>query len=444
MRTSTLVRVLMAGGIVATTLGASKYHAASVADPPYDFTASTAFVPALVFSAFLLLAAYAMGLPDSAPTRRRAIKLGLAVPATAAIGISLVQLAAGVSLLPRFVVFTSCLVLAPFLVLCARIGSDVASVSRRGERVLVIGDVADVSPVALDLETRPELPATLVGIMTLDEARPTRAGQPVLDAVAASQVTLIVLDTAAQNVPGVVRQVARLHRDGVRVRTLLDFYEEWLGKLPVTELERTSLFFDIAELHGRGYGNLKRMVDVAGAFVLAAFALAVAPFVVAANRVGNRGPLLFRQTRVGKDGVEFQILKFRSMIPDGGGARWTAVDDSRITGVGRFLRASHIDEFPQAWNVLRGDLSLVGPRPEQPRYVDELAGKLPFYSLRHVVRPGLSGWAQVKYGYAGDTADALEKLQYEFFYLRHQSLALDARIAVRTLRSIAGGSGTGR
>ena len=105
---------------------------------------------------------------------------------------------------------------------------------------------------------------------------------------------------------------------------------------------------------------------------------------------------------------------------------------------------SHLDELPQAWSVLRGDLSLVGPRPEQPHYVDELTGKLPFYSMRHLVRPGLTGWAQVKYGYAGDHVDALEKLQYEFFYLRHQSIALDVRIIVRTVRTMLGGDGSGR
>jgi lipopolysaccharide/colanic/teichoic acid biosynthesis glycosyltransferase len=155
--------------------------------------------------------------------------------------------------------------------------------------------------------------------------------------------------------------------------------------------------------------------------------------------------LLFRQVRVGKEGVPFTILKFRTMRSDAtDDGTWTAPDDHRITPFGRFLRRSHVDELPQAWNILRGELSIVGPRPEQPRYVEELTDKLPFYSLRHLVRPGLTGWAQVKYGYAGDHQDALEKLQYEFFYLRHQGLALDARVLLRTLRSMTGGSGSGR
>jgi lipopolysaccharide/colanic/teichoic acid biosynthesis glycosyltransferase len=154
--------------------------------------------------------------------------------------------------------------------------------------------------------------------------------------------------------------------------------------------------------------------------------------------------LFYRQTRVGKGGEQFEILKFRTMtagVGDSAPTEWTREDDPRITPFGRLLRRSHLDELPQVVNILRGDLAVVGPRPEQPRYVAELVEKLPFYDLRHLVRPGLTGWAQVKYGYAGDEADAMEKLQYEFYYLRRQSLRLDARIMGRTIRSVLGGEG---
>jgi lipopolysaccharide/colanic/teichoic acid biosynthesis glycosyltransferase len=131
------------------------------------------------------------------------------------------------------------------------------------------------------------------------------------------------------------------------------------------------------------------------------------------------------------------------MRPEGGGLvnEWTGEDDPRITPFGRLLRRTHVDELPQLWNIVRGDLSVVGPRPEQPHYVEELIQKIPFYDLRHRVRPGLTGWAQVKFGYAGSERDALEKLQYEFFYLRHQSLTLDLRIMGRTLRTMVRGRG---
>jgi lipopolysaccharide/colanic/teichoic acid biosynthesis glycosyltransferase len=238
-----------------------------------------------------------------------------------------------------------------------------------------------------------------------------------------------------------VAQAAELHEAGVRVRTLSLFYEQWLGKLPLSELERVSLLFDIGELHRARYGRMKRIIDVLSALAGLAVLIVAVPFVSAGNRLGNRGPLLYRQPRVGRGGREFEILKFRTMRPDHGGSDWTSARDPRITPFGAWLRRTHLDELPQVVNILRGDLSVVGPRPEQPRYVEELTGKIPFYRLRHLVRPGLTGWAQVKYPYGANDLDAFEKLQYEFYYLRHQSLALDVRILGRTVRSVIGRGG---
>ncbi|HJV09229.1 MAG TPA: sugar transferase, partial [Acidimicrobiales bacterium] len=192
------------------------------------------------------------------------------------------------------------------------------------------------------------------------------------------------------------------------------------------------------------YGRIKRILDALGAAAGVLVLALVTPAVWVGNKLGNRGPLLYRQTRVGKGGKEFEILKFRTMTPGGAGAgagQWTSADDPRITPFGAWLRRSHLDELPQVVNILRGDLSVVGPRPEQPRYVEELESKIPFYGLRHLVRPGLTGWAQVKYPYGASEGDAFEKLQYEFYYLRHQGLALDLRITGRTLRSVLGREG---
>jgi lipopolysaccharide/colanic/teichoic acid biosynthesis glycosyltransferase len=229
----------------------------------------------------------------------------------------------------------------------------------------------------------------------------------------------------------------------MRVRTLSMFYEEWLGMLPVSELEQVSLMFDIGEVHRGRYGRFKRVTDlVLGLLALPLLVVAV-PFVLVGDLVANRGSLFYSQPRVGKNGEPFRIYKFRTMraAPEGASTEWTARDDPRITSFGRLLRVSHLDELPQVVNIIKGDLSVVGPRPEQPHYVEELREKLPFYDLRHLVRPGLTGWAQVKYGYAGDESDAMEKLQYEFYYLRHQSLGLDTRIVGRTIRSVLGRAG---
>ncbi len=247
----------------------------------------------------------------------------------------------------------------------------------------------------------------------------------------------MVLDREAQADEHIVAQAALLHERGARVRTVSLFYEQWLGKIPLWELERVSLMFDIGEVHRDSYSRLKRLIDIALAAVCLPVLLVAIPCVAVANLLGNRGPLFFRQQRVGKSGKQFTIWKFRTMR-DAPGARtyWTSDDDPRITRVGRILRSTHADELPQLLNVLKGDLSMVGPRPEQPAYVAELVDKVPFYDLRHLVRPGMTGWRQVKFGYAGSEAEALEGLQFDFFYLRRQSLVFDLRIIGRTLRSV--------
>ena len=222
------------------------------------------------------------------------------------------------------------------------------------------------------------------------------------------------------------------------MRDLVAFYDEYIGKVPIRELEATSLFFDVRELHHTTYSRVSRMIDIGFGLLGALLLILVIPFVALGNMLGNRGPLFYSQERVGKGITVFKILKFRSMLPGGLTSQWTIRGDPRITRFGRILRLTHLDELPQVVNILRGDLSLVGPRPEQPSYVRDLMLNIPFYGTRHIVRPGLTGWAQVNYPYGADEIDAYEKLQYEFWYLRHQSVTLDFRIIARTVRHVLG------
>ena len=231
-----------------------------------------------------------------------------------------------------------------------------------------------------------------------------------------------------------VSQAAELHGKGIRVRTLSHFYDEWLGKLPITDLERVSLMFDIQEIHAPQYARVKRLVDLSAGLVGLVLPAPALPLIALADLVGNRGPVFFTQERVGKGGRPFVIYKFRTMVGEATG-EWTDIDDPRVRRVGRLLRRTHIDELPQSINLILGTISLVGPRPEQPRYVDELREKIPFYDVRHLVNPGVTGWAQVKFLYGSSVEDALEKLQYEFFYMRHQGPVLDMRIMARTARA---------
>ena len=443
-------RYLTLLGPFATVLAMSKVHARWIADPRYDFTASFRLPWALTFAFFLALAAYGIGLPDLPRTARQAAFDSLLASLAGAVPVSLLQLAVGDALLPRLVIVVSAVALVPLQVVVWTLSRLGHSRDEDRDRVVVVSPDEEAVRLQADLTMAPERPSVVVAHLLVDDIRPADDAhheRMLVDRVIAERATLVVLDRTAQLDDEVVAQAAVLHEAGIRVRTLVQFYEEWLGKLPVGELERASLFFDISEIHRDRYGRVKRLIDlVCGLVSLPALVISV-PLVAAVNLFGNRGPLLYRQERVGRGGHTFEILKFRSMrasAADEVPGAWTAVDDPRVTRFGRILRVSHLDELPQVVNILRGELSVVGPRPEQPRYVAELSAKLPFYGMRHLVRPGLTGWAQVKYGYAGDETDALEKLQYEFFYLRNQGLAFDIRVIGRTVRSVAGSEGRGR
>ncbi|MEA2827449.1 MAG: hypothetical protein QOG43_1888 [Actinomycetota bacterium] len=430
-----LARPLLVVGTVFVVVGLSQAHATAHG---YGYTASSRFAWSIAYIGLLVLASYGAGLPDLPHSRRAAVLASLGTAMVAAIGISVLQLLVGAPLLPRFVIIGTTAALVPYLVLLSALARDGASRDGQRDRVLAVAGLDEGTRLRDELDGQPERPAVLACLLSPEAAAGRPGRYPVVEAVRASRATALVLDRAAQVDESIVAQAAELHEAGIRIRTLSMFYDQWLGKLPLSELERVSLLFDIGELHRTRYGRVKRMLDTMAAAVGLVVLAAITPAIWLANRVGNRGPLVYRQMRVGKGGREFEILKFRTMTPSGAGADtdWTTEDDPRITPFGAWLRRTHLDELPQVVNILRGDLSLVGPRPEQPGYVEELEAKIPFYRLRHLVRPGLTGWAQVKYPYGGSEGDALEKLQYEFYYLRHQSLTLDLRITGRTVRSV--------
>ncbi len=225
---------------------------------------------------------------------------------------------------------------------------------------------------------------------------------------------------------------------GIGLSTMSDLYERLLGRVPVQHVGR-DLYMALPSANSayhRLFGAIKRLIDIVGSLVgLAALAVA-APLIALANRVSSPGPLLYRQERIGRGGRPFEMIKFRSMIPDAeahSGAVWAADGDERITPVGRFLRRTRLDELPQVINVLRGEMSIIGPRPERPEFVEHLADTIPFYRARHAVRPGLSGWAQVQYRYGNSVDDARIKLEYDLYYVKHAGLLLDLRIALQTI-----------
>jgi exopolysaccharide biosynthesis polyprenyl glycosylphosphotransferase len=214
--------------------------------------------------------------------------------------------------------------------------------------------------------------------------------------------------------------------------------EEFTGKIPVSVINENWFLENLREFNKLGFEIFKRALDVTAAVMLGLVALLISPFIFIAIKFDSEGAVLFQQKRTGKGGQEFNLIKFRTMKQDAEskGAQWAAKNDSRITRVGGFMRKTRIDELPQLWNVLRGEMSLVGPRPERPEFVEKLVQDLPFYGARHLVKPGLTGWAQINFGYGASVDDTMEKLQHDLYYIKNRCVWLELSILLKTLGTV--------
>ena len=235
-------------------------------------------------------------------------------------------------------------------------------------------------------------------------------------------------------------QLINLLEKGVPIREYTQVYEEITHRVPVQHVDKDFYrYFPFSRSNqNKLYLFFHRILDLVSSVIGLLVGFLLLPIIIFGNIIANRGPLFYTQERVGRNGKHFKIYKFRSMVTDAEkhGAKYAVKSDSRVTKFGRFLRMSRIDEFPQFINVILGDMSLIGPRPERPVFVKELSDKIPFYEVRHIIKPGVTGWAQVNADYGVTTGDALEKLQYDLFYIKHRSFFLDFRIIVKTVSTI--------
>jgi sugar transferase (PEP-CTERM system associated) len=226
---------------------------------------------------------------------------------------------------------------------------------------------------------------------------------------------------------------------GVQFDHLPTVYEEFTGKIAIENLRPSWLIFSEGFRKTRLLLATKRTLDLVCAVIGLILASPLLLLTAALVKLSSPGPALYHQKRVGQHGREFTVHKFRSMRQDaeaGTGAVWATAGDSRVTPVGRFIRRTRLDEIPQLWNVLVGDMSMVGPRPERPEFVGKLTEQIPFYGLRHSVRPGVTGWAQVRYTYGASVEDAMEKLQFDLFYIKKMTIAFDLFVLMSTVKTV--------
>ena len=308
---------------------------------------------------------------------------------------------------------------------------------RRPRRVLFVGEGALTERLTSGLLAAERSLYEVVG------RRPADAQEPDLPAFCRARgVDEIVLPSALTDVQGTLVPALRCLPLGCRVRSEADFHEDVFRAVPVAAVTPEWMLSRGWDASDHVAESVKRLFDAVLALALLLLSLPLQLLVALAIRVQGDGPVFYVQTRAGRYGRPFRMLKFRTMRTDAedGTARWAEDGDPRCTPVGRVLRRTRLDELPQLANVLVGDMSFVGPRPERPEFVGELERAIPYYAWRHVVRPGLTGWAQITYGYGASVDDARRKLEYDLYYIRHYSLGTDLFIVLRTLSAALRGA----
>ncbi|MBA3766782.1 MAG: TIGR03013 family PEP-CTERM/XrtA system glycosyltransferase, partial [Acidobacteria bacterium] len=322
-----------------------------------------------------------------------------------------------------------------------------------GERVLIVGSGATAIEVAREALERRDAGYRIIGFVDTD---PQMIGRSLinprvigltseLDAIVKrDNIDRIVVAMGERRGQFPTDQLLDLSLSGnVSIEECASFYERLTGRVHLDMIRPSWLIFS-----GRGrqkrFNTLARTIMHRGmALIGAILSLPLAIVTALLIKLDSRGPVLYRQERVGMNGQPFTLMKFRSMRTDAekDGPIWASQTDDRTTRVGRIIRVIRIDEIPQFWNILKGEMSFVGPRPERPHFVRQLAEEIPYYEQRHLIAPGLTGWAQIKYPYGASIEDARQKLQYDLYYIKNQSLALDATILFETIKTILFGRG---
>lgn len=315
------------------------------------------------------------------------------------------------------------------------------------ERVYVMGSGERAERLVQSLRSRPDLGLEVVGwagaVGNGSLTREQLASQLIglKDKNAVDQV-IVAMGDGRGKMP--VRELLDLRLSGIKVDDATAILEKISGKIEIHELHPSWLIFSEGFRLNYSFLLIRRVVSFLFALSGLVISLPLIPFIALAVKLSSPGQVFYRQKRVGLRGHIFTCYKFRTMRADAEadtGATWATDDDPRITPVGRFLRHLRLDEIPQMWNVLRGDMGFIGPRPERPEFVEQLSQQIPYYNLRHIIRPGITGWAQIRYKYGNTVDDSRQKLQYDLFYIKNMSIGLDFWIFIQTIKVILLGRG---
>jgi sugar transferase (PEP-CTERM system associated) len=314
------------------------------------------------------------------------------------------------------------------------------------EKVYVLGTGERAQRLVLGLRQRKELGVDVIGWSGNVEGALTResAAAHLMELAAAHRVHRVIVAMPDRRGTFPVQELLQLRLNGVRIEEATSWLEKISGRIEVEQLYPSWLIFADGFRFSSSFNLMRRMLSTMMSLALLLIVLPILPLVILAIKLDSRGPVVYRQKRVGVAGHIFYCYKFRTMRQDAEadtGPTWAGDEDPRITRVGKFLRSARIDEIPQLWCVFKGDMAFVGPRPERPEFVEWLSKEIPYYGVRHAVRPGITGWAQVRYKYGNTVEDAKQKLQYDLFYIKNASLGLDILIMFQTIKIVLLGRG---
>jgi sugar transferase (PEP-CTERM system associated) len=309
------------------------------------------------------------------------------------------------------------------------------------ERIYVLGTGERAQRVVTGLRQNPEIGVEIASWTGKMEGAVTResVAAHLMEVVHKQKIHRVIVAMPDRRGTIPMQELLELRMKGVKIEEATTWLEKISGKIEVENLYPSWLVFGEGFRRSSAFILVRRVISVVISLIGLILAFPLLPFIVLSIRLDSRGPVFYTQRRVGKGGRVFNVVKFRTMRQDAeakSGPQWAGDNDPRITRVGKFLRSSRLDEIPQLWCVLRGDMAFVGPRPERPEFIERLSKEIPYYGVRHMVRPGLTGWAQVRYKYGSTIADAREKLQYDLFYIKNASIGLDLLIMFQTVKTV--------
>ena len=308
------------------------------------------------------------------------------------------------------------------------------------ERVYVLGTGERAQRLVQGLRQNPEIGVEVASWTGKLEGAVTResVATHLLEVVNRQRVhrVIVAMPDRRNTIP--MQELLELRMQGVKIEEAATWLERISGKIEVENLYPSWMVFGEGFRRNRMFRIFRRLVSIGISLVGLVLSLPLFPLIMLVIRLDSPGPVFYRQRRVGKYGRTFDVIKFRTMRQDAekAGPQWAGSNDPRVTRIGKFMRTSRLDEIPQLWCVLMGDMAFVGPRPERPEFVEWLSKEIPYYGVRHMVRPGLTGWAQVRYKYGSTVEDAREKLQYDLFYIKNASIGLDLLIMFQTVKTV--------